>query len=154
MAEVPQAPAVAEPQGIGGWLILPAIGTLLSPLIAAYAAYAAFQDAIVLLNASLSTALAAFIVVKFLYNFGLVVAWIFAAVLLFTHKRLYPRFFVALLVIMLIGRVLDLAVTPMAFDIKLDSSDVRSTLRCVIGLAIWGPYMYKSVRVKNTFVAD
>jgi hypothetical protein len=40
----------------------------------------------------------------------------------------------------------------MAFDIKLDSSDVRSTVRSVVGLAIWGPYMHKSVRVKNTFV--
>ena len=151
MAEVPQAPAVAEPQGIGGWLILPVIGTLLLPLITAYAA---FQDAVVLLNVSLSAALAAFIVVRFLYNFGLVIAWIFAAVLLFRHKRLYPCFFVALLVIMLIGTVLDLAVTAMAFDVTIDSGDVRSTLRFVIGLAIWGPYMYKSERVKNTFVED
>jgi len=99
----------------------------------AYAALAAFQDVVVLLNASLLTALVAFIVVKCLYNFGLVIAWIFAAVLLFTHKRLYPRFFVALLVIMFIGTVLDLAVTAMAFDVTIDSSDVRSTLRFVIG---------------------
>ena len=40
------------------------------------------------------------------------------------------------------------------FDIKVDSSDVRSTLWFAIGLAIWGPYMYKSERVKNTFVED
>lgn len=154
MAEVPHAPAMAEPQGIGGWLILPVIGTVLLPLMTAYAAFAAFLDVVVLLNASLLTALVAFIVVKCLYNFGLVIAWIFAAVLLFRHKRLYPRFFVALLVIMFIGTVLDLAVTAMAFDVTIDSSDVRSTLRFVIGLAIWGPYMYKSERVKNTFVED
>jgi hypothetical protein len=154
MAEVPHAPAMAEPQGIGGWLILPVIGTLLLPLMTAYAAFAAFQDVVVLLNASVSTALAAFIVVEFLYNFGLVIAWIFAAVLLFRHKRLYPRMFVALLVITLVGTALDLAVAAMAFDIKLDSSDVRSTVRSVVGLAIWGPYMHKSVRVKNTFVVD
>jgi hypothetical protein len=154
MAEVSQAPAVPEPKGIAGWLILPVIITLLSPLMTAYAAFAAFQDIVVLLNAWLSTALAAFIVVRCLYNFGLVIAWIFAAVLLFKHKRLYPRFFVALLAIMLIGKVLDLAVTAMAFDIKVDSSDVRSTLWFAIGLAIWGPYMYKSERVKNTFVED
>ena len=151
MAEVSQAPAVPEPKGIAGWLILPVVGTLLSPLISANAA---FQDAVVLLNSSVSTSLAAFIVVEFLYNFGLVIAWIFAAALLFRHKRLYPRLFVALLVITLIGTVLDLAVAVTVFDIKLDSSDVRSAVRSVIGLAIWGPYMHKSVRVKNTFVAD
>jgi hypothetical protein len=151
MTELPQAPAMMEPQGIGGWLILPVIGTLLLPLIMAYAA---FQDAVDLLKASLSTAPAAFIAVRFLCNFSLGIAWIFAVVLLFRHKRWYPRFFVGLLAIMLIEKVLDLAVTAMAFDIRLDSSDVRSTLRFAIGLAIWGPYMHKSVRVKNTFVAD
>src|ERR1700704_5617988 len=142
MAEVSQAPAVTEPKGIGGWLILPVIGTLLSPLITAHAA---FQDAVVLLNNSVSTALAAFIVVEFLYNCGLVIAWIFAAVLLFRHKRLYPRLFVALLVITLIGTVLDLVVAAMAYDVTIDSNDIRSAGRSAILLAIWGPYMHKSV---------
>jgi len=151
MAEVPQAPAVAEPKGIGGWLILPVIGTVVSPLITGYGA---FQDAVVLLNSSVSTALAAFIVVELLYNLTLVMAWIFLAVLLFRHKRSYPRLFVALLVITLIGTVLDLVVAATVFDINIDSNDIRSTVRSVIGLAIWGPYMHKSVRVKNTFVAD
>ena len=151
MAEVSQAPAVTEPKGIGGWLILPVIGTLLSPLITAYAA---FQDAVVLLNASVPTALAAFIVIEFVYNFGLMTAWIFAAVLLFRHKWLYPRLFLALLVITLIGTVLDLVVAAMAFDVTIDSSDIRSAGRSAIQLAIWGPYMHKSVRVKNTFVED
>lgn len=147
MAEVPQAPAVAEPKGIGGWLILPVIITLVWPLMTAY-------DAVVLLNAAVSTALTAFIVVEFLYNFGLVIAWIFAAVLLFRHKRLYPRLFVALLVITLIGTVLDLIVAAMAYDVTIDSNDIRSAGRSAILLAILGPYMHKSVRVKNTFVAD
>jgi Protein of unknown function (DUF2569) len=151
MAEVSQAPAVAEPKGIGGWLILPVIITLLSPFMTAYAAV---QDVAVLLNASLSTALAVFIVVEFLYNFGLMSAWIFAAVLLFRHKRFYPRLFVALLVITLVGTVLDLAVAATAFDVTIDSSDIRSAGRSAILLSIWGPYMHKSVRVKNTFVAD
>jgi hypothetical protein len=152
MVAVPQAPAVAEPRGIGGWLILPVIGTLVSPLIAAYAA---FQDAVVLLNNStLSTGLAAFIVVELLYNLALVIAWIFAAVLLFSHKRSYPHLFVALLVITLIGTVLDLVVAGTVFDMTIDSNDIRSTVRSVVGLAIWGPYMHKSVRVKNTFVED
>ena len=151
MAEVSQAPAVPEPKGIAGWLTLPVIGTFLSPLISAYAA---FQYAVVLLSSSLPTALVAFIVVEFFFNFGLVVAWTFAAILLFRHKRLYPRLFVALLVIMLIGTVLDFVVTAALFDMKLDSSDVRSAVRSVILLTIWGPYMHKSVRVKNTFVED
>src|SRR5262245_8821043 len=115
MAEVSQAPAVAEPRGIGGWLILPVIITLALPLMTAYAAFVTFQDIVVLLNASLSTPLAAFIVVKCLYNFGLMIAWIFAAVLLFRHKRLYPRFFVALLVVVVIATVMNCAALAMFF---------------------------------------
>jgi hypothetical protein len=154
MVELSQAPAVAEPKGIGGWLILPVIITLASPLMAAYAAFMASQDIVAVLNPSLSTSLATFIVVKCLYNFGLVIAWIFAAVLLFRHKRFYPRFFVALLVVMLIGTILDFVVAATVFDIKLDSGDVRAAVRSTAGLAIWGPYMHKSVRVQNTFVED
>jgi len=59
-----------------------------------------------------------------------------------------------LLVITLIGTVLDLAVAATAFNVTIDSSDIRSAGRSAILLAIWGPYMHKSVRVKNTFVAD
>jgi|SRR3954462_15652906 hypothetical protein len=152
MTEVSQTSAEAEPKGIGGWLILPVIGTLLSPFITGYAAS---QDAVVLMNNSaLSAGLAAFIVIELLYNLSLVIAWIFAAVLLFRHKRLYPRLFVALLVITLVGTVLDLVVAATVFDINIDSNDVRSTVRSVVGLAIWGPYMYKSKRVQNTFVED
>jgi hypothetical protein len=151
MAEVPQAPAVAEPKGIAGWLILPVIFTHLLPLTNAYAA---FQDAVVLLSAPLSSSLAVFIVIEFLYNFGLTTSWIFAAVLLFRHKRLYPRLFVALLVITLIGTVLGLVVAATAFDVAIDSSDIRSAGWYAVQLAILEPYMRKSVRVKNTFVAD
>jgi hypothetical protein len=50
--------------------------------------------------------------------------------------------------------VLDLAVAALAFDVTIDSSDIRSAVRSAVQLAIWGPYMHKSVRVKNTFVAD
>ena len=60
----------------------------------------------------------------------------------------------ALLVVTLIGTVLDLAVAALAFDVTIDSSDIRSAVRSAVQLAIWGPYMHKSVRVKNTFVAD
>jgi hypothetical protein len=50
--------------------------------------------------------------------------------------------------------VLDLVVAAVVFDIRLDSVDIRSAVRSVVGLAIWGPYMYQSKRVHNTFVVD
>jgi hypothetical protein len=144
--------AIAGPKGIAGWLILPVIGTLVSPLTTGYAA---FQNVAVFVNgSSLSTVLAVFIFVEFLFNFSLMAAWIFAAIMLFRHKRLYPRLFVALVVITLIGAVLDLAVAALAFDVAIDGKDVAGVVQAVFHLAIWGPYMYMSKRIKNTFVVD
>src|SRR3954453_17432059 len=142
-------PTVAGPKGIAGLLILPVIATLVSPLMTGYAA---FQNVAVFVNGpSLSSALTVFIFVEVLFNFSLMAAWIFAAIMLFRHKRLYPRLFVALIVITLIGTVLDLAVAALAFDATIDGKDLAGVVRAVFQLAIWGPYMYMSKRIKNTF---
>jgi hypothetical protein len=39
----PSEPAAAGPRGFGGWLILPIIGTFISPLWNAYGAYDSMQ---------------------------------------------------------------------------------------------------------------
>jgi len=151
MAYVAEA-TLAGPKGIAGWLILPVIATLVSPFTTGYAA---FQNVAVFMNgSSVSTAVAGFIYGEFLFNFSLMAAWIYAAIMLFRHKRLYPRLFVALIVITLIGTVLDLAVAALAFDVTIDGKDVAGVVRAVFQLAIWGPYMYMSKRIKNTFVVD
>ena len=136
------------PKGIGGWLILPTIGTVLSPFLMAFSAY---QSAAAL-GSHLSFGLQFFIVLEALFNGGLTIAWIVAAVALFKHKRIYPRLFVAILAVTLVGTVLDLAVAVSLFNADVDANDVRGIVRSVIGLAIWGPYMFVSKRVKNTFV--
>jgi hypothetical protein len=143
------SPATTDgPKGIGGWLILPTIGTVVSPFLMAFSTY---QSAAAL-SSSLSAGLQSFIVLEALFNGGLAIAWVVAAFALFTHKRFYPKLFVAILVITLIGTVLDVAVAVSMYNADLDANDVRGLIRSVIGLAIWGPYMFVSKRVRNTFV--
>lgn len=149
MTEISQT-AKLEPKGIGGWLILPVIGTVLSPFVMAYWTF----QSVTALDESLSTGLLAFIVIESVFNFGLMIAWIVAAVQLFRYKRMYPRLFVALLAITLVGTLLDVAVAAAIFDISVDANDAKGLARSAIGLAIWGPYMFKSKRVENTFVED
>jgi hypothetical protein len=144
------APPTDGPKGIGGWLILPTIGTVVSPFAMAFWTY---QTATAL-DRSLSTGLNAFITLEALFNFALTIAWIVAIVALFKHKRIYPKLFVTILVVTLVGTVLDLIVAASFFNLPVDAGDVRGLARSVIGLAIWGPYMYKSKRVQNTFVVD
>ena len=73
---------------------------------------------------------------------------------LFQHKRSYPKLYVSLLVITLVGVVIDVAVAAAFFDAPVETDDIRQIARTAIALAIWGPYMFKSKRVKNTFVVD
>src|SRR5262249_40298156 len=143
------SPATTDgPKGIGGWLILPTIGTVLSPFLMAFSTY---QSATAL-SSSLSSGLQFFIVLEALFNGALTLAWVYAAFALFSHKRIYPRLFVIILAVTLVGTVLDLAVAVSLFNADVDANDIRGVVRSVIGLAIWGPYMFVSKRVKNTFV--
>ena len=144
------APATDGPKGIGGWLILPTIGTVISPFVMAFWT---FQTAAALAS-PLTPGMKAFIGLEALFNFALMVAWIVAIVLLFKHKRAFPKLFVTILVVTLVGTVLDLMVAASVFKIGIDASDIGGLARSVIGIAIWGPYMFVSKRVKNTFVVD
>jgi hypothetical protein len=138
------------PKGIGGWLILPTIGTVVSPFAMAYWSFETGRA----LSTSLAPTLLTFIAIETVFNISLVVAWIVAIVMLFKHKRIYPKLFVALLAIGLVGTAVDLVVVAAAFDVRVDANDIKGLVRSVVGLAIWGPYMFISKRVLNTFVVD
>jgi Protein of unknown function (DUF2569) len=143
-------PVAEGPKGIGGWLILPAVGTVASPFVMAYSAFQSGSA----WNSSPSTDITIFIAMETLFNLGLMVAWTVAVFQLFNHKRSYPKSFVALFAILLVGTLLDAYIATTIFDLSLDSSDVRGMVRTGLGLAIWGPYMFNSKRVRNTFVED
>ena len=137
-----------EPKGIGGWLILPALGTLLSPLFTAWATY---QTASVI-SGQLQTGILTFVIIEVLVNVGLTIAWIVAIVGLFQHRRFYPRFYVALCAISLVVVVADISVAAVFFNIPMEPDDAKNIVRPLAALVIWGPYMFKSKRVRNTFV--
>ena len=67
----PDAPTTetAGPKGIGGWLILPMLGTIFAPVLTLFGAYTSATA----LNGSLSAGLSAVIVIEVLFNLGLAV---------------------------------------------------------------------------------
>src|SRR5215813_14068891 len=141
--------ATDGPKGIGGRLILPAIGTVISPFLMAFWTW----QSLIALTAPVNTSLLVFIAVEALFNLALLIGWIVAVFLLFKHKRAYPQFYAALLAVSVVGGLIDIGVVSL-FDFEIDPNDIRGIVRTVIGLAIWGPYMFKSKRVRNTFVVD
>jgi len=134
--------------GIGGWLILPAIGFVLGPVVGVVAlvislglypdvASAGFGEVFALELAVLA---------------GLLGFTIYAAVLFFGKKRNAPRTIIALFVVSIVssGILLAVEVAAGAEDFALESG--KQLVRDIIGAAIWIPYFNVSKRVKATFV--
>jgi hypothetical protein len=141
-----------EPHGIAGWLLLPALGTIVSPFLVGYTALQvidALKD-----SASLSSSLHAFVWGEILFNVALVFGWIIVIERLFRHKRSYPKLYVSLCIVSLVGVLLDMLVGWRLFSIAPDANDLRDIARGVISLMIWWPYMMISRRVRNTFVEN
>jgi hypothetical protein len=155
MSEAVSESPVATPKGIRGWLILPAFGTCISPLvlIASLVATMPNYDRAWNLRGRLPAGLMAFVSVEFIGNLAFIVGWIAAVVLLVTKSRGFPRLYVGLMLGMLAFLVADLLISSVAFNISPNPSDVTSIVRTAFVSAIWCPYMLSSKRVQNTFVS-
>lgn len=154
-------PAIATdgPVGIGGWLILPIIGLMVTPLrgvfhIASYAEL--FQSRQLLTDGQF-----AFIALEFLGNLViLLVLPIILLVLLFRKSASFARVFVAWAAGGLAFIVLDVIAAKILFgdvlaannQTLLDVETIGELARSAITAAVWIPYMRLSRRVTNTFV--
>ena len=142
--------AAVDPKlvGIGGWLILPAIGLVLGSIIGVVALIAAFA-----LFPDVSRAGYAGI-----YTFELVVqVWLlgyllYVATLFFRKKKNAPSAIIKYLFVSL-GALVVLFVIEIGSGAEEFAMETGKQLfRNVIAAAIWIPYFRESKRVKATFV--
>lgn len=170
----PNAPVVREPEpapvsssregpeGLGGWLALVGFGLIVSPIrllsftVQTYAPLVrdgTFQDIATPGSDSFHPALAALIVVEALANLFCLAFGIWLIVLYFQKSRRFPMRFVALAALSVTIIVADaLAIAALDLGSPWDAEGVRELVRSLISLLVWGPYMFLSKRVKNTFV--
>jgi hypothetical protein len=155
MTEAATAPQPeSTPVGIKGWLILPAIGTVLSPIYLSIAVFklAPSLEKIWAAKASLSTGLLAFVAVETVLNIAFIVGWLAAILLLTLKSRYYPKAYVVLMCGMVTFLLVDMVISAGAYNHQPDQEDLMSLARTIFVAAIWVPYMLLSKRVKNTFV--
>jgi hypothetical protein len=138
--------AVTKPLvGIGGWLILPAIGTFLAPLVQ----FRNFSDSVILLNRA-DESISDIILFDIASSSILFIASLRLLFLFVTKQRAYPIVFcvfMGLSVVSVVGGILLLTSNGFSSN-SLDKDFFRSMLTT----AIWVPYMLYSKRVKQTFV--
>ena len=149
-------------QGIGGWLILVAIGLIVSPLkilsgmILGYAplvgdgTWSMMTDPT---SASFSLSFVLLAIFEIAANMGLVVFAVALIVLFFRTSESFPSWFIVFLLSALFISLIDAGLTWLAFpeEPMFDPETVAGLARQTMVCLIWIPYMLVSKRVEATF---
>ena len=145
------------PVGIGGWLVLPLLGLVVT-VLGSYrmlGQYAGLSEML----ARLSPSQSAFVIFEVVGNAVLLVFPILLLALAFQTKRSFPGLYVvwavAGMAFLVVDLILAMALFPAGYptvESLFDEATVRELLRSLLLLVVWAPYMMKSRRVANTFV--
>ena len=152
-----------ELSGIGGWLALVAIGVFISPFVAVaidistYSPYfegGNFWYTLEYLNNVIPNFSLLFwpeVLFAVIFDFFL----FYLLYLLIKKKQFFPVLYIRLAYISIVYLIVDYwaGYTLMGVDaLPTDPLEFRAIFGTLFTLMVWVPYMYKSVRVKNTFV--
>lgn len=152
----PPLPALrgAALTGIGGWLLVPAVGLVIAPIRMAVDIVQAFGLLGEYLRegpAAIATTDGAFIIGVILVEIPLIAFQAWVATLFFRKKRLLPNAMTALIITRVAWAIIPLVAADMiAGDDGVGAPGYVAA--ALIMAAIWIPYFRTSRRVKNTFV--
>lgn len=141
------------PYGIGGWLLIPAIGVVISPLLVAVAIamnVSMFDSPLIAELEVDHPGLRTTILLETLLSAAFLAFQVYVAVVFFMKKRFVPKLMIAYLTINLALTVIAVALTGLVLE-EFNASDTQSITRAVVLAAVWIPYFLVSRRVKNTF---
>ena len=152
----------SEPRGLGGWLILVAIGLVLTAGSSFVHLFRTFLPIFTggqweVLTTKGSPAYhplwAPVLLFEATANALIGIAAVAGLVLFFRKSAMFPTFMIGLYLFAAMYLLIDLVAAgriPAAASSD-DSSGARDLFRSLVACAIWIPYMRKSVRVRNTF---
>ena len=149
--------------GINGWLILVAIGVIVSPVRLGYLVASTYPDIFSdgTWEALTTVGSAAYhpfwqplLTGEIIINGALILASLYLAYLFFTKQAAFPRWFIGIAVFSLAFIFADAFAVKMVLPAEpvFDPDTVREVMRAGIMVAVWVPYMLVSKRVKATFV--
>ena len=129
--------------GIGGWLILPAIGLVIGPIITIIA---------LLLRGGVVVADGVLYALALPVEMALLFFLIYAATRFFGKRKDAPSILIALMIARLVVIVVFLVAESTFGAEEVAKEGLTSLIFDIIGAAIWIPYFMVSKRVKATFV--
>ena len=137
-----------EAMAIGGWLVFPAIGLILGPIITIVSlviALGMFED---VADAGYGGVYALNIIVEI----GLLAFIIYAATRFFGKKSNTPSTMITLMIVSVVATALCLVIDISAEAEMMAIENGKALLKGIVSAAIWIPYFRVSDRVKKTFV--
>ncbi len=149
-------------EGLGGWLILVAIGIVFSPIRILFVTIPIYSEIFSTGSWEILTTPGAdaynplwgpIIIGEILVNGALIMVWLYIAYLFFTKNRVFPIFYIGIILFTLILVIVDAFSIALVlpdepiFDLETSTELVRSIVACIL----WVPYMLISKRVKATF---
>lgn len=153
-----------EPKGIGGWLVLPALGLLISPIRFCFLFYSSILPSLMpaTWNALTNSNSPAYhplwgplIVFESISNLALFIFTLRLLWLFFKKSNRVPGLVVIWLVLSMALQVVDIlfaAQIPAVAVQQNNLESVKDLTRSLVAAVIWIPYFKRSKRVKNTFV--
>jgi hypothetical protein len=156
---------VSQLKGIGGWLILPMLGLIITPI---RMVFQFTRDLLPALNSETWGALttpganayhslwAPLILFEVITNIAIFGFTIWLLILFLKKSKRVPKLFVAWLLLLAAVQIID---QLLANQIPLvasqhDPESLKDLTRSIVGAAIWVPYFLASKRVKNTFTEE
>jgi transglutaminase-like putative cysteine protease len=144
-----------DPQGIGGWLILPLIGTIVSPfqLMAAVSSYFTnLGEMGPILDAEAGFGVwRRYYVAGTFFNTLMVIPSVMLIVLMFRKRTGFPLHFAMIIGIEILSQTLLFSLERQIENLEAPA-DASGAVRSFMQLMIWGSYMLHSGRVKATFI--
>ncbi len=155
-SKVGAAPGVVGPQGIGGWLVLLAIGVVVSPM-RTLALLQEEMEAYAKLEATYSVPnIETAKIVEVVLLLAIVVFQAIVAIMFFQKKRYFPIWYFWQWVATFIVSGAILIFPPLIVGLPWQTGFTPEAIGGLIAIlvvgAIWVTYVFRSVRVKNTFV--
>jgi transglutaminase-like putative cysteine protease len=149
-------------RGIGGWLILVAVGLVARPILSVVAiagmapqlSAVAWRGLTDPSSAAYQAAGAPVLLFELAANIALAVASVLLTVFFFQRRRAFPRAFIAMLVAQALVYLADIAGTNLVpgDGPAWSASSIQLTVSTLVSSVVWILYLLRSRRVKLTFV--
>lgn len=163
-APAPRQPSWSDgPQGIGGWLLLPLLGLIVSPF---RLGWSLMNDLAPVFTGDTWAALtvpgaqayhplwAPYLVFEMLANLGVMLFGLYALWSFLRKSRRTPRLMVTWFALLVVVQLVDHFVGQMipAVANQTGQGQTQEVGRSIFAAILWIPYFLKSQRVANTFV--